>query len=126
MAKVRWKDEPEDHDLPAATDYLELIVSPAMAAAITEGLRSATTVNKRSKDLLRAARLEALDGTNPHVANDLRKIQQKELLSPVLLVRGDASTGRALIVADGFHRICAVHLVDENAEIPCRMADFPL
>ena len=125
MAKVRWKPDPEDHDYPAATDYLELLVPPSMAEAITDELRRAPTITKHSKDLLRAARLEALDGNNPHVASDLRKIRDKEPLSPVLLVRGDAGDDRALIVADGYHRICAVHVLDENAEIPCRMADLP-
>ena len=24
----------------------------------------------------------------------------------------------------GYHRICAVHLVDEDAEIPCRIVDL--
>ena len=42
-------------------------------------------------------------------------------LSPVLLVRGDACTSRVLVIADSYHRVCAAHILDEDAEIPCRL-----
>jgi len=45
-------------------------------------------------------------------------------LSPVLLVRGDLASDRPLAVADGYHRICASHHLDENADIPCHVADL--
>ena len=44
-------------------------------------------------------------------------------LAPVLLVRGDMANGLPTIVADGYHRICAVCYFDESAPIPCRIAD---
>ena len=31
----------------------------------------------------------------------------------------------ALTIADGYHRVCASYHLDENADIPCRMADMP-
>jgi hypothetical protein len=41
-------------------------------------------------------------------------------LSPLLLVH---ESGHArLVVADGFHRLCAVIHVDENAEVACKIA----
>jgi Phytochelatin synthase len=43
-------------------------------------------------------------------------------LAPVLLVRGDIASGLPLIVADGYHRICAVCYFDESARIRCRIA----
>ena len=46
------------------------------------------------------------------------------MLSPVLLVRGQAAGGLALIVADGYHRISASYHLDEDADIPCRIADL--
>jgi hypothetical protein len=48
-----------------------------------------------------------------------------EQLSPVLLVRGQAKKGLALLVADGYHRICASYHLDEDADIPCRLVDLP-
>jgi len=40
---------------------------------------------------------------------------------PPLLIRGDMSKGVPLIVADGYHRICAICYFDESAPIPFRM-----
>jgi hypothetical protein len=37
-----------------------------------------------------------------------------------LLIR-DPGNGKA-IIADGYHRLCAVYSYDENAVIPCKIA----
>lgn len=124
MTRVRWKAEPDDHDYPAAEDYLQLLMTAADAAELATALRTAAPTSKKSKDLLRASGLATLDSQNVHVRKDLQKIHDDIALSPVLLIRGDARRGISLIVADGYHRICAVHLVDEDAEIPCRMVDL--
>jgi hypothetical protein len=58
------------------------------------------------------------------VAKDLKKITQGRLLSPVLCVRGMMRAGMPLIVADGYHRICASYHLDEDADIPCRITDL--
>ena len=124
MTRVRWKPEPDEHDYPAAEDYLQLLMTATEAATLTTALRKAAPTSKKSKDLLRAGGLATLDGHNVHVAKDLQKVHDDIALSPVLLIRGDARRGISLIVADGYHRICAVHLVDEDAEIPCRIVDL--
>lgn len=118
-----WKDEPDDHDFPAAADYLELIAAPDRVAAIVAALRTAPTVRKKAKDLLRATRLTLLDTDNPAVAADLAKVHHGEPLSPVLVVRGDLGRGVDAQIADGYHRICAGWYVSENTEIPCRIVD---
>jgi hypothetical protein len=59
------------------------------------------------------------------VAKDLRKIGKGVELSPILLVRGDLLSGRALLIADGYHRVCASYHTDEDAEVPCRLIDLP-
>jgi hypothetical protein len=46
-------------------------------------------------------------------------------LSPVLLVRGRLDAHVPLTVADGYHRICASYHLDEDADIPCRIVDWP-
>jgi hypothetical protein len=28
-------------------------------------------------------------------------------------------------VADGYHRICASHHIDEDADVPCRLVTWP-
>jgi len=42
----------------------------------------------------------------------------------VLLVRGELASEVPLTIADGYHRICASHHLDEDAPIPCRIADL--
>ena len=121
----RWMAEPEEHDYPAAGDYLTLLFDPAAAAEVVAGLQTAPLVHRKAKDLLRASGLALLPVDNPHVARDLAKVDHGEKLSPVLLVRGDATRGLPLLVADGYHRICASYHIDENADIPCRIADRP-
>ena len=40
------------------------------------------------------------------------------------MVRGRLRDDVPLTVADGYHRICASHHLDEDADIPCRIADL--
>ena len=56
---------------------------------------------------------------------DLAKVGDGKCLSPVLLVRGRAEKGVPLTVADGYHRICASHHLDEDADVPCRLVAWP-
>ena len=120
-----WKSKPDDHDYPAARDYLSLILPDATSEVLAHELESATLIHREVKDLLRASGLAALPDTNVHVATDLKKVKKGDQLSPVLLVRGRAETGVPLIIADGYHRICASYHLDEDADIPCRMVDIP-
>jgi hypothetical protein len=120
----RWKESPDDRDFPAAEDYLSLISTPAAAKALARRLRTAPLVHRKAKDLLRASTLPLLARDNFHVANDLKKVTQGKLLSPVLCVRGIVGLHVPLIVADGYHRICASYYLDEDADIPCRITDL--
>ncbi|HKN38384.1 MAG TPA: hypothetical protein VJ456_04645 [Acidimicrobiia bacterium] len=125
MTHERWMDEPEEHDYPAAGDYLTLLLDPAAAEAVVAALEKAPLVHRKAKDLLRASGLPLLPADNAHVARDLKKVEDGRKLSPVLLVRGDLARGTPLVVADGYHRICASYHLDENADIPCRLAELP-
>ena len=120
-----WKEQPDAHDYPAAGDYLSLLMPAWQAASAVAALQKADLTHRKAKDLLRASRLELLPADNEHVAGDLAKVHGGEQLSPVLLLRGDAGRDVALTVADGYHRICASYHIDENADIPCRIADYP-
>jgi hypothetical protein len=120
-----WKDEPEDHDFPAAADYLSLVAPADEVKRVVAALRSAETIHRKAKDLLRASGLELLGPENVQVRRDLDKIADGKALSPVLLVRGRADKAIPLQLADGYHRICASHLIDENADVPCRLVTWP-
>lgn len=121
MPKVHWKDTPEDHDYPAAADYLSLVLHPQVVDRVVEGLRAAEVTAHKAKDLLRASELPLLPHSNEHVAKDLAKALDGEELSPVLLVRGDAVRGMPLVIADGYHRVCAAYHMDENVEVPAKI-----
>jgi hypothetical protein len=120
-----WKEQPDEHDYPAAQDYLSLILRPENAAALVVELKTAPLVHRKAKDLLRASDLALLPIDNAHVVVDLKKVKKGLLLSPVLLIRGSLCSGMDLTIADGYHRICASYHLDENADIPCRLADAP-
>lgn len=126
MPKVKWQDAPQEHDYPAAAQYLSLLVGdPALRAELAGHLHDAPVTHYKAKDLLRASQLPLLPEANPHVAADLRKIRKRQPLSAVLLVRGDLIRGFPLQIADGYHRVCASYYIDENTDIPCRLIDLP-
>jgi hypothetical protein len=121
MVAVVWGAEPDEHDYPAAADYLALIASDAQISEIVAALKKAPIVHKKAKDLLRASCLALLPIDNPHVQRDLKKIKKGTALSPILVVRGDLNTGVAMQIADGYHRVCASYHTDENTDIPVRI-----
>ena len=125
IVKQHWKPDPDDHDYPAAHDYLRLVLPEPSATALVDALKNAPLVHRKAKDLLRASGLAVLPDSNVHVAKDLDKVHKGERLSPVLLVGGDASVGAPLVIADGYHRVCASYRLDEDADIPCRLVGLP-
>ena len=121
---VKWLDEPEAHDYAAATDYLSMVGEFETVDKTLTALRDAKPLYRKAKDILRAAQLPLLPETNAHVKADLRKISDGKKLSPILLVRGDAVKAVRLEIADGYHRVCASYLTDENTDIPCRLVSW--
>ena len=123
MAKnpaINWLKEPEEHDYPAALSYLGLIYDDAAAAALVNKLQRAPVSTFKAKDIFRASGLTLLGVSNSHVDKDQKKILAGTGVSPLLLVR-DAARGR-VIIADGYHRMCAVYSFDEDALISCKIA----
>ena len=122
MAKkisIEWLDAPEEHDYPAALSYLSLLYSKSTAAAFVDKLKRAGRVEFKAKDIFRASSASLLGVSNAHVEKDREKIKIGRKLSPILLIR-DSTNGR-VIIADGYHRLCAVYSFDENAVIPCKI-----
>ncbi len=121
MAAVLWGTKPDEHDYPAASDYLALLAKAGQVKKIVAALKEAPIVYKKAKDLLRASRLALLPPDNPHVRSDLDKINQGKQLSPILVVRGDLTHDVPLQIADGYHRVCASYHTDENTDIPVKI-----
>jgi hypothetical protein len=116
---VKWLPKPEKHDFQQAEDYLSLIMPAKRAAEYRKKLSAARNeiTHRKAKDILRASRLDLLGEDDKHVAADLRKAASGAALSPILLLRG--GDAHPLIVADGYHRVCASYWIDENTDIPC-------
>ena len=126
MSKERmvWKNDPEADDYSGTLNFLSLIFPNAKCEKLLRGLRAEPTIDRAAKDLLRASNLPLLSADDPHVDDDLKRIHKGKPLAPVLLVRGDMANGIPLIIADGYHRICATCHYDESAPIPCRMVSL--
>ena len=117
--KIEWLRKPEKQDYPAALSYLSLIYKEPIAKTHVKKLKRAAISEFKAKDIFRASGLSLLGVSNPHVEQDRRKIKAGQELSPLLLGR-DASNGK-VIIADGYHRLCAVYAFDEDALIPCKI-----
>lgn len=116
---IAWLAEPEEHDYPAAQSYLSLVYDDATAEKFVAKLRKAPPAQFKAKDIFRASGLSLLGVSNSHVEKDQRKIGAGKALAPLLLVR-DAANGK-VVIADGYHRMCAVYALDEDALVPCRI-----
>ncbi len=117
--QIKWQDEPEDHNYPAALSYLTLLFEESDARALVEKLRSAPLSGFKAKDILRASGLSLLPINNARVESNREKISSGVALSPILLVR-DTARGKVILV-DGYHRLSAVYSLDENALMSCKI-----
>src|SRR4051812_42020706 len=106
-AAIRWLKAPEPHDYPAARSYLSLAFPEADARRFVKKLKRAPETEFKAKDIFRASGLSRLGVSNSPVERDRRKTLAGKKLSPLLLVRLPR-LGK-VIVADGYHRLCAVY-----------------
>lgn len=120
-----WLDNPQDHDYPAAANYLSLLLDSKQVDEVVTTLKAAKTVHYFAKDILRSSRLPLLPLTDPHVAIDLARVIKGTKLSPILMVRGDLNHDAPMTIADGYHRACAGYHLADNTAIPCRIVDLP-
>ena len=116
---IAWAARPAEGNYPAAESYLSLIYPESRSAAYVKKLKQAKIVMFKAKDIFRASGLSLLGISNKRVENDRRKIKENQPLSPLLLVR-DSANGK-VIIADGYHRLCAVYGFDEDVPIPCQI-----
>jgi len=116
---ITWHREPQEHDYPAAAAYLSLITGLQASKTVAKKLERAEMTEFAAKDIFRASTLSLLVVSNSHVEKDRARIYRQERLSPLLLFR-DERNGK-LVIADGYHRLCAVYTFDEDAIIPCKI-----
>jgi hypothetical protein len=117
--EIRWLEDADEDDYPAAESFLTLLYDESAAAALVKSLRKARPIEIAAKDVFRASGMSLLGISNTHVEKDRKKIRARKKLSPLLLVRPDDR--RHVVIADGYHRLCAVYSFDEDARIPCKI-----
>ncbi len=117
--KIQWLPEPEDKDYPSAQSYLSLLHTETETIGLVRKLKDAKVIQFKAKDIFRASGLSLLGVSNSHVTKDQQKIKDGKSLSPLLLVR-DPQNGK-VVIADGYHRLCAVYSFDEDQMIPCKI-----
>ncbi|PIX04316.1 MAG: hypothetical protein COZ77_07135 [Gallionellales bacterium CG_4_8_14_3_um_filter_54_18] len=118
-AVIQWLSDVEEHNYPAAESYLSIIYTEAKVAEMIVKLRSAPVVQFKAKDIFRASRLPLMGVSNLHVEKDRDKISKGRGLSPLLLLR-DTQNGK-VVIADGYHRLCAIYEFNEDALIHCKI-----
>lgn len=116
--KINWLLLPEDKDYDAALSYLTLHFGKN-STKIVRKLRNAKVMEFKAKDLFRTSELSLLGVSNSHVKKDQKKIERDKGLSPLLIVRFKNKP----IIADGYHRMCAIYSFDEDALIKCKFVD---
>jgi disulfide oxidoreductase YuzD len=116
---IKWQSGPQKHDYPSAASYLSLTMGPQTSKNVVKKLQRAAMTNFAAKNIFRASMLSLLGVSNSHVEKDRTRIIHHERLSPLLLFR-DERNGK-LVIADGYHRLCAVYTFDEDAIIPCKI-----
>jgi hypothetical protein len=117
--EIKWLADPEEHDYSAARSFLSLLYEEPAAAKYVEQLRKAPISNFKAKDIFRASGLSLLGISNSRVEHDQKKVLAGQSLAPLLLMR--AATNQKVIIADGYHRLCAVYSFDEDALVPCKI-----
>ncbi len=120
--KIIWLSHVEEHCYPAAESYLSLIYTDEQVRAVVAGLRDAPMTQFKGKDIFRASRLSLLGVSNSHVEKDRKKMRKGQGLSPLLLVR-DGQNCR-VVIADGYHRLCALYEFDEDVWVRCKIVSL--
>jgi hypothetical protein len=116
---IKWRPDEEEQDFPAAESYLRLLYTKKQVAKMMARLGKASVVQFKAKDIFRASQLSKLGVSDSHVEMDRAKIRMGKALSPLLLVR-DEQHGK-VIIADGYHRLCAIYEFNEDAWIHCKI-----
>jgi hypothetical protein len=116
---IQWLKDVAKHDYAAAGSYLGLLHPDGTVRKLMKRLKRARVTEFMAKDIFRASQLSLLGATNAHVEGDRMKIREGKGLSPVLLVRNEPN-GR-VVIADGYHRLCAVYQFEEDAVIRCKI-----
>lgn len=118
-AEIKWRSEPASKDYSAAETFLQLLYTPKKARLCATKLKRTEMSQYAAKDILRASGISFTDIRAFDWTKQQKEISQGTQLSPILIVRQE--NGGHLVVADGFHRLCAVFTLDQEMIVPCKI-----
>jgi hypothetical protein len=118
--KINWLSSPIDSDYASAERYLSLLFKPRKCRKLLRKLRAAPMSEYPAKDILRASRTPMSEVAAFDWSRQQKQISEGKALGPILIVRQNDGSG--LIIADGFHRMCALFAEDELIKVPCKIA----
>jgi hypothetical protein len=119
LINIKWRPDVEEQDYPAAESYLSMLYSEEQVVELMAKFENAPIVQFKAKDIFRATQLSLLGISSSHVEKDRKRIRKGKCLSPLLLVR-DEHNGK-VVIADGYHRLCAIYEFNEDAWIHCKI-----
>ena len=119
LSDINWLPEPVEHDYGAAENFLQLFYKPKVCRSLVKKLRRAKMTTFSANDILRAAGASLAEIKIFDWSAQMQQINDGTALAPILLVRQD--NGAHLLVADGFHRMCALFVQDEQISVPCKI-----
>ena len=122
---INWQTEVPYKNLADALDYLCLWMPTEEAGELVDGFKECPVSWLQAHTVLSACHLPILTKKDPHVKNDLQRIDDGEELAPIFIVRGCILANAKPLVADGYHRLCAAYLCDPNELVPCLVIDHP-
>ena len=116
---IKWLKKPKRKDYPAAHAYLSLTFGQRLAGRLVKRLKRAKVKSIPARDILRASHIPMAEVEAFNCAHQNKDIKKQRPLSPILLVCG--THGGGLIIADGFHRLCAAFGNDQDASVLFKM-----
>ena len=118
--QVKWLPDAGEDDYAAANAYLALIKPPDHVAKLVAKLKTAKVEEYKATDLFRASRVALPAEDDRPCRKEIKKIRGGEVIAPVLLVRDAAHS--TVIIADGYHRVCAAFRIDPDVVLHCKIA----
>lgn len=117
--EIKWLPEPASDTYDSAKTFLELMYKPKKARRWVKRLKKAGVSEYAAKDILRASAIPIATVRAFDWKKQQDEIKQGDPLSPILLIR--QNNGGPLIIADGFHRMCALFSTDQEVSVPCKI-----
>lgn len=117
--EIRWLSQPAESDYAAAESYLNLLYKPKDCRRWIKRLRRAEISVYSAKDILRASATSISEVNAFDWSRQREEIAHGQSIAPILMVR--QVNGRHLLIADGFHRMCALFAADEQVSVHCKI-----